>query len=144
MGNVLSLCEIMSHDIDFILKNNSHDTGYKIVYIGSEFCWDKLSIENNWDKIIQAYHNRNISVFFVLPILSERYFSAFNNLVRKLVYNSIDGFVVNDYGALLWIRQEFPNHQIVIGRLLVKNSRDYIDPIINLSLNRVLDEIQCV
>ena len=99
---------------------------YDTVYIGSEFCWEKLYHKEGWIQIINLCHQMHKKVFFVFPILLERFNDFFLLTISALVRHSIDGFVVNDYGALWCLVNNYSTLDIVIGRLLLKSSRDYL------------------
>lgn len=125
--NILSLCEMPYKAVPLFLKQEVESLYlYDTIYIGSEFCWEKLYPSGGWSQIIDLCHQMHKKVFFVLPILLERFNDFFKVIVCDLVQHGIDGFVVNDYGTLWYMVNNYSTLDIVIGRLLLKSARDYL------------------
>lgn len=127
MSNILSLCEISDKDVCHCIDDGKTSLSYDTIYLGSEFCWDKLDVGVNWSRLIGFCHKKGCKAYFVFPILPERYVDLFRELLVKLNKCGIDGVVANDFGVLYYINQRIPSLPIVIGRLMVKFSRDYVD-----------------
>lgn len=103
-------------------------SSYDCIYLGSEFCWEKIDVNLDWNSLIKLCHKEGFMVFFVFPILPERFDRTFILLFEKLIKGGIDGIVANDLGVLYYVYQQKPSLPKVLGRLLVKSSRDYILP----------------
>lgn len=144
MEDILSLCDYRPSNLLLYLQTYESLANSHTIYIGSEFCWEKICAFRNWSDIIELCHGKQCKVYFVLPILPERFIRYFEDTVRNLVQSQIDGFVVNDYGTLYWIKNNIPNQHIVVGRLLVKNARDYTQPKYFLKKIRFLEEIKFI
>ena len=129
--------EDVYHCLDDGLTSLSFDT----IYLGSEFCWDKLDAGQNWGRLIGLCKKNGCKVFFVFPILPERYVKVFRELLVLLAKAGVDGVVVNDYGTLYYIYQQMPSFPVVVGRLLIKTTRDYIQPQFGINPFRFPKEI---
>lgn len=125
----ISFCEISSTSIQKLIYNPSVSYRCKesFVFIGSDFCYRKLySIEfNHVYEIRDSVHALDSKLIFVFPIVPERELVHFHRVVSFLSEIRIDGIVINDYGAMHYIHGHYPNIPLSIGRLLVKNCRDY-------------------
>ena len=141
MSNILSLCEMSNDDVNRCLNNGISPLKHDTVYLGSEFCWDKLVAGQDWRRLISVCHKNGNKVYFVFPILPERHINSFNILLTSLIKEGIDGVVVNDLGILYYIYRQVPSLPIVIGRLLIKSSRDYIHPCQGTKVFRFPQEI---
>lgn len=126
MNNILSLCEMTDKGVCYYLDNSITSLSYDAIYLGSEFCWEKLNPYWDWNHLISKCHKKGYKTFFVFPILPERYDQVFRILLAMLVRSGIDGVVVNDFGVLYYISQQVSSIPIVLGRLLIKSARDYI------------------
>lgn len=126
---MLSLCELRSKDVIKIIKYliDHIKQNHSCVYIGSDFCYRKLMTISFDDvkRIIEYIHQADSKLFFVFPIVPERELSHFIESVHYLNGIEIDGIVVNDYGALYYISNKYSHIPLAIGRLLIKNARDY-------------------
>ena len=123
--NILSLCEMSSEESRHILFDDAVLHMYNTIYLGSEFCWEKYN-DTDWLWHINFCKKNKISVFFVIPIIPNRYLKSFERVMAMMYEYRIDGVVVNDPGILLYIARTFPDLPIVMGRLFVKSSRDFI------------------
>lgn len=125
----VSFCELSSKSIRTLVDSPSVSCKCKdsFVYIGSDFCYRKLhSIESGHVREIRdSVHALDGKLFFVFPIVPERELAHFHEFVSFLSEIGIDGIVANDYGAMHYIHGHYPDIPLSIGRLLVKNSRDY-------------------
>jgi hypothetical protein len=128
MSGILSLCEFSSNILVKMIADNDFINGYDDVYLGSEFCYNKLAsiIEDDFDFILSRLKGLNKNAYFVFPILPEREIANFEKWIVYLSKKHINGIIVNDYGTLCNIKKHFPQVGIVLGRLLFKNTRDFL------------------
>lgn len=141
MSCILSLCEMSYEDVCHCFDDGKTSLYYDSVYLGSEFCWDKLDVIQDWENIICNFHKKGYKVYFVFPILTERFVDSFKELFVLLVKGHIDGVVANDYGVLYYIFNQASYIPLVIGRLLIKSSRDYMSPKCIVKTHRLPQEI---
>lgn len=125
----ISFCEISTKTIRRVINSPSDSYKYResSILIGSDFCYRKLySFEfKHIREIMDTVHVLGSKLYFVFPIVPEREIDHFKWFVSFLSDIGIDGIAVNDYGAMYYIHKYYSDIPLSIGRLLVKNSRDY-------------------
>lgn len=135
----IDLCERLqalyeeTPDFNKLLDHISRQAGFndcKRVYIGSSFCGHYFLMQN--EKQIEALaavcKERQIKLSLVVPVLTEKYLEQGKEKIKKLsgwFHEMMDEVVVNDYGMLPYIKNEYGQQvKLVMGRLFVKDYRD--------------------
>lgn len=95
------------------------------IYIGDEFCVHRLPHLDELDSLCQLANAKNGGLTFLTPPLTdegiEKYFPLFNFLKESDPRTEL---VVNDWGVLLFLKQNYPLFQLSLGRLLNKGFKD--------------------
>ena len=104
----------------------------KHIYFGSETCEIKLFCLNDLKNIVSKANRQKITLVF--PYLTPSYFEkvkemfSFISLHTDIFYE----IVFNDWGLFYFIRNNYPNIKLVLGRLLHKQKTDpYFNDVIN-------------
>ena len=99
-------------------KNKKH------IYFGAEFCEKKLFTLKDLKVIISRKNKQQITLVF--PYLTQQYLDKVKAMLPFINENT-DTFceiVFNDWGLFYFIRKNYPNIKLVLGRLLTKQKTD--------------------
>lgn len=95
------------------------------IYVGDEFCVHRLPRLDELDDLVQSANARQWQVSFLTPPLTdqglERCARLFDYLQQKLPQTEV---VVNDWGVLSFLKENYPSFQLSVGRLLNKGFKD--------------------
>ena len=98
---------------------------YQRIYWGGEFCQNLIPTHTDTEKILGFVKENNLKFSFVTPFVTEyglkRLRIIFNWLNKKKINCEV---VVNDWGVLGCLHNEFRGFEPVFGRLLVRQQRD--------------------
>lgn len=90
---------------------------YHSVYIGSEFCENKLPSIKDIEILNKTFNKENIII--TTPILSQKKLLLLKDTLTYLYNNNlIKGVVINDWGLLEFVRNNLKNLDISIGRFI--------------------------
>ncbi len=129
MRHCLNLCEILNKQVlerDFI--HILLDSSYEQVYFGSYFC-SQYFLEMNFYKAFISYiKSKAIGLTLVVPVFSEK-----DLCDAKIIFDEIISYedyyirevTVNDIGMLYYIRNNYDNIKVNMGRLFFKYPRDF-------------------
>jgi len=108
--------------------------GYSRLYFGQEFCERLLPLPNELSKAVSCAKDTKIGFTLVTPYVTEKGLNQTRELLSLLV-NRMPGaeVVINDWGVLHLVNDEFQKLQPILGRLLYKQKRD---PRISLLKNK--------
>lgn len=96
-----------------------------LLYYGNEFCEYCLPTCDDLSKAISKCLEDGMKFVFVTPPVSDWGIKKVRGALEYLTQNGINAeVVVNDVGVLELIDQEFPNIQVIIGRVFDKLSHD--------------------
>lgn len=97
---------------------------YSRLYFGVEFCQNLIPSIEDLNYILGFISKKGMDFTFVSPYLTnkgmEKLKLLLSNLINQQPRNEI---VINDWGLLGWIIQEYSNLNLVLGRLLTKQKR---------------------
>jgi hypothetical protein len=95
------------------------------IYIGDEFCYNRLPSISFIDNIFDFVYKENLYLTLLTPILSEINLSYFSPIL-KYIYSNYPSteIVVNDWGVLFFLKENFPSFNLAIGRILNKGFKD--------------------
>lgn len=101
-------------------KNKKH------IYLGSEFCEKKLFTLKDLKAIISKNSKQKITLVF--PYLTQPYLDKVKGMLELINKNNntFCEIVFNDWGLFYFIRKNYPNMKLVLGRLLTKQKTDPI------------------
>ncbi|MCR4663341.1 MAG: hypothetical protein K5622_05600, partial [Endomicrobiaceae bacterium] len=99
-------------------KNEKH------IYWGSEFCEKKLFTLNDLKNIVSKKYKQKITLVF--PYLTQTCLDKAKKTVEFVSKNSniFIETVFNDWGLFYFIRNNYPDIKLVLGRLLTKQKTD--------------------
>ena len=99
---------------------------YNHVYLGSEFCEKKIFTLKDLKSIIAKTNKQRITLVF--PYLTQNYLDKVKKMFEFINLNSniFCEIVFNDWGLFYYIRNNYPNIKLVLGRLLTKQKTDPI------------------
>lgn len=120
--------------IKFINNTNSINkyNKDKHIYLGSETCERKLFCLNDLKKIVLK--NKKQKITLVFPYLTPQYFDKVKEMFSfiNLHTDIFCEIVFNDWGLFYFIRKNYPDMKLCLGRLLHKQKTDpYFHDIIN-------------
>ncbi len=97
---------------------------YKRVYFGSEFCEKKLFTLTDLKDIVSKKYKQKVTLVF--PYLTQKYFDKVKCMASFINFHSdtFDEIVFNDWGLFYFIRKNYPDMKLVLGRLLTKQKTD--------------------
>jgi len=95
------------------------------IYCGDEFCAHRLPSVPELEAFCRLAEEKNLAVTLLTPILSDTSLDAASALGDCLArWNPENEVVINDWGALLLVRGQFPRFRVGAGRLLNKGFKD--------------------
>lgn len=95
------------------------------LYIGDEFCISRLPTVAELDGLLKLARARNWPVTLLTPPLTDEGLEGCSSLFNRLVEDDPGTeVVVNDWGALLFLKERYPGFRPAIGRLLNKAFKD--------------------
>ena len=97
---------------------------YNHIYLGSEFCEKKLFTLKDLETVISNKIKQKITLVF--PYLTQSYLDKTKKMVDFISKNTnvFCEIVFNDWGFFYFIRKNYPNIKLVLGRLLTKQKSD--------------------
>ena len=97
---------------------------YNRIYFGDEFCQMKNPQLKDLKYIVSNINNQKFSIVF--PYLTEQYLQQVKQLISFISkYPAIfDEIIFNDWGLFYFIRKNYPDIKLVLGRLLTKQKTD--------------------
>jgi len=95
------------------------------IYVGDEFCIHRLPRLNELDVLVQLAIEKQWAVTFLTPPLSDQGLEncarLFDYLQQTVPQTEV---VVNDWGVLLFLKENYPSFRLSVGRLLNKGFKD--------------------
>ncbi len=89
------------------------------IYFGNEFCPKLLPNKRELDDILKKVKKTNLNFTFLTSQIDGQSLKRIKDIVNQLDKEQLlEEVVVNDYGLLYYIRKNFPDCQIVLGRML--------------------------
>ena len=110
------------------------------VYIGNDYCQNKINIKNIKELI--SFYNNKVKITLLLPFFTDTYFYKLEEILCFIKGNvKLKHFeiVFNDWGTFYYLRKYYPKFSLVMGRLLTKQKKD---PRINIILNNLQDKFK--
>lgn len=96
------------------------------IYFGVEFCDQLLPSGKDLDFLVRFSHKSKVPVSIVTPYLNECNFEGITKLLDSLNERMPNAeVVVNDWGVLNLIKDNYDNFSIIIGRLLSRQKRGF-------------------
>ncbi len=134
----ISLCEVLisayykDSTYETVIKQSCDKAGYSDItriYVGSNFCSQYFCNCKGkvYESILSYCKNRDLKVTLCIPIFSQKDLNKAKNIINELscyFHSIIDEITVNDYGMLSYIKSEYSDMKINLGRLMNKESRD--------------------
>jgi hypothetical protein len=97
---------------------------YSRLYFGIEFCQNLLPSKEEIGQILRFIFEKRIDFTFVTPYLTNEGMEKIKGLLSCVIDAQAEAeIVINDWGLLEWINQEYPGLNLALGRLLTKQKR---------------------
>ena len=95
------------------------------IYIGDEFCANRLPSIEQATALAEYAKGNGIGLALLTPMLVDRQIDERESLFAKLreLWPGME-VTVNDWGALFFLKQRFPEFRLALGRLLNKGLKD--------------------
>jgi hypothetical protein len=98
---------------------------FEYIYIGDEFCPNRLPSPKELKQVLQFTKENKQSLILVTPMLSDEAIEKCHPLFDALSLNDPESeIVVNDWGLMSFLRENYPHLKIALGRLLNKGFKD--------------------
>ena len=95
------------------------------IYIGDEFCPHRIPRAGELDELLDLARQRNKDITLLTPPLTDAGIDESARLFDRLAeHNPAAEVVTNDWGALLFLREHYPDFRVAVGRLLDKGFKD--------------------
>lgn len=95
------------------------------LYLGDEFCLNRLPAATELDGLLGMARDRNWPVSLLTPPLTDEGLERCTPLLDRLrTAQPAAEVVANDWGALLFLREKYPDLDLSLGRLLNKGFKD--------------------
>jgi hypothetical protein len=95
------------------------------IYVGDEFCIHRLPHIDELDAVCRLANLKNGRLTFLTPPLTDEGMERCSALFDYIKENDPQAeVVVNDWGVLLFLQQNYPLFQLSLGRLLNKGFKD--------------------
>ncbi|MDK2820042.1 MAG: hypothetical protein PWP31_7 [Clostridia bacterium] len=118
------ITKIPAHELNTI-KELFGEINFNQLYFGQEFCERILPKKKDIIDALNFAHSNNMQFTFITPYVTETGLIKLQQLFIELVKIKSDcEIVINDWGVLYLIFNEFPSFTPILGRLLNKMWRD--------------------
>lgn len=95
------------------------------IYFGNEFCERLLWTSGHVIKMAGLCAEENMKLSLVTPYCSDHALDHISTVLRECAdLEIIDEIIVNDWGMLYRLKEQFPKYRRVLGRVLDKMKRD--------------------
>jgi hypothetical protein len=124
---IKTLFELMRNRYNKIVVNALENLNLKPshVYFGNEFCQKIIPSFDEVKKVRNYTRDRGLTFSLVTPYVTNYGIKKLNPLFKELNSQSDScEVIVNDYGVLELIRQEYANLRPVLGRIMDKQDRE--------------------
>jgi hypothetical protein len=98
---------------------------FRRLYFGAEFCQRLIPSPRQLKKVLQFCRVKNIEFSLVTPLVTNEGLTKLKSLFK--IISQFEGekeVVVNDWGLLRFLTNNYPIFSLVLGRLLNKQKRD--------------------
>lgn len=97
---------------------------YSRLYFGIEFCQNLMPSKEELGRILEFISKKEMDFTFVTPYLTNEGMKKIKPLLSYIIDVQPEGeIIINDWGLLEWIGQEYFDLNLVLGRLLTKQKR---------------------
>ncbi len=95
------------------------------IYIGDEFCPARMPDPQGVSKFITFAGKKDLSLTLLTPVLTDQGIEHCTGLFDRLKqWNSTTEVVVNDLGVLFFLKKNYPDFKLSMGRLFNKGFKD--------------------
>lgn len=95
------------------------------IYVGDEFCLQRMVDPEGLDDLVRLAQMRSWAVTLLTPPTTEEGLERFAPLLDRLDALQFESeVVVNDWGAMQFVRERYPSLPVSLGRLLNKGFKD--------------------
>ena len=129
---ILSIPNVNSFIVYLNRKFDNCSNMKKRIYVGSYFCSRyflhmKERLVKDW---IPTWFDMQYAISLVIPVCTEGVLDDIKKMIDYMLrnWNICDEIVVNDYGMLMYISNNYPTIKLTMGRLFFKDARDFRIP----------------
>ncbi len=98
---------------------------FRRFYVGDEFCLHRLVDPEGLDEFVRLATDRGLAITLLTPPVTDRGLERCASLFARLDEPRFEAeVVVNDWGALQYLRDRHPSLSVSVGRLLNKGFKD--------------------
>ena len=95
------------------------------IYLGDEFCPHRLPSLQELHRVIEFTQSRSLSLTLITPMVSDAGLENCRPLLDTLsLHDQTSEIVVNDWGMMTFVQQNYPHFRLALGRLLNKGFKD--------------------
>ncbi|SDU41058.1 hypothetical protein [Desulfobacula phenolica] len=95
------------------------------IYVGDEFCPTRLPTPQELSCLCGFTEQKNLSLTLLTPVLTDQGIEHCTPLFDRLnQWNPEAEVVVNDLGVLFFLKKQYPNFQLSMGRLFNRGFKD--------------------
>lgn len=95
------------------------------IYVGDEFCQNRMVDPEGLDTFVHLAQTRSWAITLLTPPTTEEGLERFAPLLDRLDALQFESeVVVNDWGAMQFVRERYPSLPVSLGRLLNKGFKD--------------------
>ncbi len=95
------------------------DKKYSKIYFGNEFCSKLLPKEKEVEEVIDIIKKKKLNITLLTPQLNSEGVKRVKKIIKQLYKEKLlSEIVVNDYGLLYYIKENFLDCEIILGRTL--------------------------
>lgn len=107
------------------IENLKYVTGeYSRLYFGHEFCQNLIPSLEDADAVLRFVSGKRMDFTLVTPFVTDKGMEQLKSVSAFILNRKPESeIVVNDWGALNWHSEEYPNAVLLLGRLLTKQKR---------------------
>ncbi len=111
--------ELSAHGLEEVFSNPEH------IYVGDEFCPARLPTHHELSGFLGFADKKGLSLTLLTPVLTDQAIVACTELFDCLYqWNPSAEVVVNDLGVLFYLKKNYPDFQLSMGRLFNKGFKD--------------------
>ena len=110
---------------DVLVDKSFPLTFFDRIYYGVELCEKRIPSPRLLKEMLHICDSSGKPLTLMTPLVTDRGIEQLEPLLQMLAeHDEKAEVVVNEYGALMFIREKFPSLQVVMGRVLMRQKKD--------------------
>lgn len=108
-----------------LIENIVGNNRISVLYYGNEFCEYRIPSVEQLTTFIGLCKKNMLKPVLVTPVVTDKGIDRIISLLEYMSVNNINiDVVINDFGVLELVRRKYPNHKVIMGRIMDKTSHD--------------------